>query len=235
MVSEQFLWCRNCDAIHHVTSSDKAPSYARLGDEILETPADDWRAFMNQHAGHTLEPVKAAGEKYFPNGQAADPMAVAYVEVTNGQEHFVLRQARKNIEAPLQFAVVKGRLADGGFRLQVQETEIRKEMKHHFGGAPAQRLGDEKIDLFISLVREVVKEVDPRSIRVSDYSRTDSNVAYGQLSGTEVNALMVKCAAQFEGAELESIRRFVEAHRENSDVMTVVMRRHMAIEQPAES
>ena len=235
MVSEQFIWCRSCNVIHHVASSNKGPIYGSSGDgEIVETQAEDWHAFMNQHSSHTLEPLKAAGEKYFPNGQAADPMAVAYVEVTNGHENFVLRQARKHIEAPLQFAFVKGRLADGGFRLQVQDTEIRKEMKRHFGRTTGQPLEDEKIDLFIALVRELVKEVDPRAIKVSEHSPTDTNVAYGCLGASEVENLMAKCAAHFAGDALESIRRFVEAHRENR-VMAVVMRRHLAIEQPANS
>ena len=37
MVSEQFVWCRNCDKIHHVTLPDN-----RLGREIIETATDDW-------------------------------------------------------------------------------------------------------------------------------------------------------------------------------------------------
>ena len=102
-------------------------------------------------------------------------------------------------------------------------------MKHHFDGA---QFADEKIDGSISLVREVVTEIEPSSLRVSGYSATDSNVAYGLLGETEVDALMAKCAVQFEDADVESIRRFMEAHRENSAVMTVLMRRHVAIEQP---
>ncbi len=81
----------------------------------------------------------------------------------------------------------------------------------------------------------MVKEIDPGSVRVSGYFTTDSNIVYGQLGETEVNALIAKCGAQFEGAEVESIRRFVEAHRDTGDVMSVSMRRHMAIEQPAKS
>jgi hypothetical protein len=127
-----------------------------------------------------------------------------------------------------------GRLADAGFRLQVQQAALRKAMKRHFGGASAP-FGDEKIDGFISIVRLMVKEIDPGSVRVSGYFTTDSNIVYGQLGETEVNALIAKCGAQFEGAEVESIRRFVEAHRDTGDVMSVSMRRHMAIEQPAKS
>ena len=227
MVSEQFVWCRNCDKIHHVTLPDN-----RLGREIIETATDDWRTFSDQHSGHNLEPLIAAGERYFPTGKKTDPMAVAYIEVTNGQDRYLLRGARKSIEQPLQFALVRGCLADAGFRLQIQEAAIRKAMKHYFDGA---QFADEKIDGFVSLIREVVEGIDPNSIRVSKYSATDSNVAYGRLGETEVGALIAKCAAQFEGADVESIRRFVEAHRENSDVMTVLMRRHVSIEQPAKS
>jgi hypothetical protein len=196
-----------------------------------ETSAE---TFKNQHTGHKVECLIAAGERYFPTGQKEDPMAVAYIEVTNNHNRYLLRGARKGIEQPLQFAVVKGCLADAGFRLQVQEAALRKAMKRHFGGACAP-FGDEKIDGFISLVREVVKEIDPGSVRVSGYSTTDSNIVYGQLGETEVNALIAKCGAQFEGAEVESIRRFVEAHRDTGDVLSVLMRRHIAIEQPAKS
>jgi hypothetical protein len=227
MVSEQFIWCRNCDKIHHITKPDKC-----LNSEITKPATDDWRTFRDQHSSHNLEPLIAAGGRYFPTGKKTDPMAVAYIEVTNGRDRYLLQGARKSIGQPLQFALIKGRLADAGFRLQIQEAAIRKAMKHHFDGA---QFADEKIDGFISLVREVVTEIEPSSLRVSGYSATDSNVAYGQMGETEVDALMAKCAVQFEDADVESIRRFVEAHRENSAVMAVLMRRHVAIEQPRNS
>ena len=37
-------------------------------------------------------------------------MAVAYIEVTNNHNRYLLRGARKGIEQPLQFAVVKAAL-----------------------------------------------------------------------------------------------------------------------------
>ena len=236
MGSEQFLWCRTCNVILHTSQSDKASPliHACRASEINATWTDGCpQPFRDQHSGHTLESLAATGEKYFPGGQTADPMAVAYIEVANGSDRYLLRAARKKIGQPVQFVLVKGRLADAGFRLQVQEAAIRKAMKRHFSSAAAP-FEDEKIDCFISLIREVVKGIDPGSIRVSEYSAADSNVAYGQLGETEVDALLAKCASQFQGAEVESLRRFVEAHREKSDVMAILMRRHVAIEQPVE-
>jgi hypothetical protein len=51
-----------------------------------------------------------AGERYFPTGQKADPMAIAYIEVTNNHDRYLLRGTRKSIEQPLRFAIVKAAL-----------------------------------------------------------------------------------------------------------------------------
>jgi len=228
MVSEQFLWCRNCGTIHHLTQPDKSPPDENLSSDLTQSTD----AFKDHHAAHKLECLVAAGEIYFPTGQKTDLMAVDYIEVTNGQDRYLLRGGRRKLGQPLQFAVVKGCLAQPGFGLHVQEAALCKAMKEHFGRASAP-FGDEKIERFISLVREVVKEVGPGSIQVTGYSTTDSNVVYGRFGEAELDALMKKCSSQFEDAEVESIRRFVEAHRETGDVMTVLMRRHISIETAA--
>jgi hypothetical protein len=81
MADDKFIWCRNCDAVHHVTSFDKAPLYSYTAGEFEQIPADDWHEFMKEHEGHRLEPLRALGEKYFMNG-SSNPMSLAYVEVT---------------------------------------------------------------------------------------------------------------------------------------------------------
>ena len=79
MVSDKFTWCRNYDAVHHVTSYDRAPRYVYVDREVDEIPADEWHAFMRQHDGHRLEPLEALGEKYFRQGSISDPMGIAYI------------------------------------------------------------------------------------------------------------------------------------------------------------
>jgi hypothetical protein len=63
MVSDKFIWCRNCDAVHHVTSYNRAPQYVYDDGEVNGIPADEWRALMRQLEGHRLEPLEALGEK----------------------------------------------------------------------------------------------------------------------------------------------------------------------------
>jgi hypothetical protein len=234
MVNGKFIWCRNCGDIHHVSAFDRAPIFEFSVGEVAEVPANDWRNFMARHASHKLEPLVATGNDYWSHGSAADPMSVVYVEATNGKETLVLRRSRRSIEEPVHYEIVEGRLVETGLRLEVQEREIRKEMKLHHSWSPAAPPGDDKIDLFVALFREVVEGLDPQRVRTSEYSYTDENVSYGHLDPAAVAALLAKCGSYFSPLELESIRRFVEAHRDGCDVMALIKRRLVTIDQHAQ-
>jgi hypothetical protein len=229
----KFIRCHHCDAIHHVTPFDKAPVYALVSGQVETSSADDWRAFMEGHAHHKLEPLRATGEKYFGTRNPMDPMGVGYLEVTNGQEKFLLRRSRKSIAEPLAYELVKGKTVGPDATVEVQETEIKKEIKYHFNWTPALPPSDDKIDLFIALLKCLVKEIDPNTIQVTEYSYTGESVAYGRLNQDVIDALMRKCAAYFLAAEQEAICRFIHSHREGCDVMTLRVRQHFSVEDSA--
>src|SRR5688572_4641909 len=232
MVSDRFIWCRNCDAVHHVTSCDRAPRYVYVEDEVEEIPGDDWRAFMKQHEGHRLEPLKASGEKRFCQSSMSDPMGVAYIEVTNGRDHLLLRQWRANIADPLSFEVTRGRLVDQGLTVCIQDSEIKKEMRYHFRWY-ADALDDQKIELFVQLFRDVVTVIEPETIEVAGFCSEDDNVTFGLLPADVIELLMARCSPYFQPRELDDIRRFIDSHREPCDVLALVMRRQLKIEQSA--
>jgi len=224
----KYIWCRNCGATHHVSGFDRYPTYQVVSGEVHETAADDWRDFMSKHAGHRLEPLTATGRDYFPGGPG-DPMTAAYIEASNGNETLLLCRSRRSIEEPVRYEIVKGQRVETRLSLEVQENEIRKEMKLHFSWAPAAPLDDEKIDLFLALVREVVRELDPHSLSTTEYSYTDDNISYAQLSSSLVDTLMAKCSGHFLPTELVALRRFIDSHREGCDVMALIKRRSISI------
>ena len=230
MGNEKFIRCCVCDAIHQVSAFDKAPIYIFVCDEVKTQATDGWRLFMAQHAGHRLEPVKASGEKLLSDGSPPDQMSVVYFEVTNGQERYVVRRQRKSIQEPVSYELIRGRLADGGITVEVQERAIKKEIKNHFSWAPATCPDDEKIDLFVRLVKETAKTLDPQCIQISEYSYTDDSISYGTFDRTVVDALTERCADYFLPDELASLRRFMETHRDGCDVMTLVLRRRLILE-----
>jgi hypothetical protein len=232
MDKEKFIRCRKCDVLHRVTPFDNAPIYVFKANDLEKQATDDWRLFMEQHAGHRLEPLRGTGEKFFPSGSPSDPMSVAYIEVTNDYDQFLVRRGRKTIQEPFRYELVLGRLANVGPRLEVQQDEIKKEMKNHFLWAPAACPDDDKIDLFVSIVKDVIEALDPSSVAINEYSYVDDTVSYGLFDSAAVNALMQRCAASFGPAQLEAIRRFVDTHRSGCDVMTIVIRRQLNIERP---
>jgi hypothetical protein len=227
----KFILCRNCGAVHHVTDFDKAPNYSSVAGEAEEQLADDWRAFMNQHAGHSLEALKALGKQYFPDGSPGDPMAIAYVQVTNGYQEFLLRRSRRNIGEPVRFDRVEARFGEPVLVVEIQDREIRKELKLRFRWPPGHNLSDEKIDLFIALFRDAASQIDAHGLTDIEPSYSDDNVSYAALEARIKDALLERCARYFAAAEVEALGRFIETHSTDSDVMTLLLRRQVPIEQ----
>jgi hypothetical protein len=225
----KFILYRNCGAVHHVSDFDRAPSF--LAGDVDARPADDWRAFMNRHAGHGLEALKALGDQYVPDGSQADPMAVAYVEVTNGHRKFLLRRSRRSIDEPVRFERIEARFGEPMVAVEIQEREIRKELSLRASWPAGHRLSDEKIDRFIALFRDAVSQVDGRRLSAIEPSYADANVSYAALDERTKDSLLEKCACYFAPAEVEALRRFADNHGADSDVMTLLLRRRVPIEE----
>lgn len=160
-------------------------------------------------------------------------MNAAYLEVTNGVEIFLLHRTRRSIEEPVGYTVVQGHLIESNPSLEIQEHAIRKEMKQHFSWAPGEPLEDAKLDLFISLFRDVVHALDPQTVINSEYCYEDDNMTYGQLDAAVCKDLMAKCRQHFSPSELAVLERFVESHRDGCDVMALIKRRTVRVERHA--
>jgi hypothetical protein len=216
MDSDKYIWCRNCNEIHHVTPFDRVPLYASTGGEQAELSADDWRVFMNRHAGHKLEGLRRTGEAAVSNS-LSDPMSEKHVAVTNGQAHFALRSFRTRIDQPLGFELTRGRFEILGVIIEAQEKEIRKELKKHFLWA-VEKPSDEKIDLFIALFAEIVSGVKIENLRASG---VDGSIEYGCLEAGVFRTLLANCAPHFTAAELDALGRFVEEQQDLDGVLAV--------------
>jgi hypothetical protein len=112
MVSREFVYCRDCDAIHRVSPFDKVPNHVYFSDGTVQTASDDWRAFVETHGGHKLEPLQLTREIHPRAAAAANPIGAIYLEATNGRERYLLRRFRKAVEEPFTYHVLAGTTAD---------------------------------------------------------------------------------------------------------------------------
>ena len=231
MLNPKFICCRNCDAVHHVTAFDSAPKYCVSADPANETVSDTWHEFMARHAGHRLEPLEATGRSYFPDGRSSDPMATGYIETTDGKTTLLLRRVRSSIQEALRYEWVPGRLVPREWTLDVQENSLRKEMKLRFSWAPAEPLCDQKIGLFVQLYRRVISGLDARTVCGREFSLVDDTIAYGQLDAPAWRTLLEYCRNYFTPDEVAALRRFIDCHCDADDVLAVVVRRGMDVEQ----
>jgi hypothetical protein len=218
-----------------VTPFDRAPVYRSLAGEFFETAADDWREFMAVHAGHRLEPLMATGNRYFPTGASVDPSATVYIEVTDGNEKILLQRMRPDIAQSARYVVVDGELVEQAQHLEVQEKEIRKEMKLHFSCVSAEPLEDAKVELFIDIFRKVVRTLDPQSVPTSGYSCDDDNITYGRLDNQTIDSLLSKCREHFSPPELQSLCKFIDRQNTADGVMALIKRRSIEVESRAEA
>jgi len=106
MNEDRFLYCRICNDVHHITPFDHAPIYDLEDMTVRETATDDRRSFLDHHSDHGIEALISRTERHFYSGQFVDPMKVGYVEVTNGQESFILRVSRRTITEPVSYKLV---------------------------------------------------------------------------------------------------------------------------------
>ena len=105
-------------------------------------------------------------------------------------------------------------------------------MRSHFK-CDSEAFEDEKIDLFVQLFRDVVTAIEPDAIEVASFCSEDDNVTFGFLPADVIESLMAKCAPYFQPRELDDLRRFIDSHRESCDVLALLMRRELKVEQSA--
>ena len=129
MIHDQFLYCRICHEVHHLTPFDRAPTYQLEGMTVREIFTDDRRQFVDRHFGHEIEALKSVAENRFSIGRPVDPMKVGYIEVTNGRVSFILRVSRSNIADPVSYNLVPSLVGGRSERLVRHVVRQRKSEK----------------------------------------------------------------------------------------------------------
>jgi hypothetical protein len=93
-----------------MSPADAAPLYRARGDDFEEEPDQERTLFLQSHSGHALTALKKKRDKFFADRPVWDPFRVAYEEVTDGRETFLLKSWRAALTAPRQYALLRGRL-----------------------------------------------------------------------------------------------------------------------------
>jgi hypothetical protein len=199
-----FLRCTDCNAVHRIARSDRAPVYLYDG---TPSPADDFQRFLTDHSDHRFQLLHRANDAEMISHARWDPMCRIAWEVTDGDSSFIVTFGRIDLEHSRQYAVSPGRL-----NLENETIAIDAEVFHRlvdealFPHAAPQK----KIDALLDRCRRSVAAVPSERFEPIDEVRDDPNVQLACLPDSVVAELRTATLALFAPEEAERLVEVIE-------------------------
>ena len=199
-----FLCCTDCNAVHRVARSDRAPAYALDG---TTTAVDDFQKFLSMHADHRFRLLHRSSDAEMLSHARWDPMCRIAWEVSDGEHSYVVTFGRSDIDRTREYAVLPGRM-----NLESETIRVDSEV--------FQRLVDEalfphaapsrKIDLLLEKCRRLVATVPGDRYDPVDELRDDPNVQLACLPESIVAELRVEALSLFSRDEAQRLLEVIE-------------------------
>ena len=230
MSDRHFLHCRDCDEVFRPSPYDRAPEYRSTPDGPVEAPRDDCMVFLVRHARHALETLRPSGSVTAHQGSLWDPMAVAYWQVTNGRDLFLVRGWREHAGEPRRYRLVPGRLVAEACSIEIPEAEIGAEIDRAlYPGTLPER----KLDAFVARFRALVDELDPMTLEIVYDVPSDPALSVAKLPAWALDRLAASTRQVFDAADAGRIEAHLAASADDPDAFTVLVRRRVRVEQSA--
>lgn len=212
------VYCQRCFEVRHFTPYDTASPYQLEDDEIIEEPDHAPEVFFRQHHGHPLALLRKKKDRYWADRPLWDPFRIAYQEVTNGQETFVLKSWRTELAAPRQYALLHGSLVISTEVCLPQEplqSTLRRELL--CTEAQSARLAQ--------LFHRTVANLPAEELVLAYCSADDPQVSFAYLADHHLRMLARRCRDTGVTVEQERLWAFLVRHR-TEDALTVEIRQH---------
>ena len=222
----RFFRCTDCDELICFTQYDTVPEYEFLQDkgDFVEIYSNERTSFINEHSKHRVEELKINKDSFVREGSYTDPMGEGYIEATNGREDFVIRRWRKGVNAPYDYQLIRGRIKVRVEKIEVQKSNIRKQMEFDFGKMPVS-----KIDAFISVYEKMVSYMDPGWIEIELFETDSPALCFGKGNNEMIKKLMEVSEEIFSGEELKNLNQFILDNNSYDGVITLMVTRQFKI------
>lgn len=216
-----WLACRDCQVAHPV-GAPAVGMPSELHDELSAAVT----AFLNAHAGHQITHVRRDDECAVQSGLPLwDPMACVHMEVTDGNQYFVLTAKRRSIEEPRTYRIAPGRLEVRHACVEVDDRDIRRSLDRAFY---PQVLGETKIDRFVRTLHELLSHIEPNSLASAFDDADDPAVSIAPLPETICTELGQRCVEIFDPFELHRVLAFLHDNRSEAGALAVRIRRDLS-------
>src|ERR1044071_1029884 len=126
------LWCC-CDCFEVQLISDMSSLVYKydLDEDVNDELQDEEIVFRRKHNRHCLLPLKKKKDRCCMDRPVWDPMRMAYEEVTDGRETFILKSWRTDPHMPRYYALLRGTLAIET-TVRLPQEPLRQELSRAF-------------------------------------------------------------------------------------------------------
>ena len=228
---EKLIRCTRCNKV--------TPQFDSFGDfeavsflpgvEWSSEDLDEQKKFLREHRGHPLEELLIDCETFVSDKPNYEPIKVAYVEASNGNQRFLVKRTRAAFNRPAFYELIPGRIKIADVSLEIQEDELKKQISRMNGSFP---LPADKIRKFITAFREEVKSITPESLNAAIETTLPgetSLLTYGSLSEDHWEKVLHRCGKDLHQFELKLIKKFIHENRQPGDVLSLQIRKTILI------
>ena len=213
----KLLYCPRCFELVVLSPYDDAPAYTDDGSASAEGCSRNRENFFSYHADHGLRTLQKKPDRFWADRPAWDPLRVAYQEVTDGYERFLLKSWRTNLDEPRSYTLLRGTLA-----LTTQVTLPADPLQDML--TDTLQLSPARVTDFVQVCQRAVATLPADEFIPAYCSAHDPQIAFAYLAEHHVPTL-VRCCGEV-GASSEEKERlhdfFIDSHQ--GDELTVEMR-----------
>lgn len=220
MALQRFLLCRSCRTLHPLQLDGFA-----LGAEEEETFALDLQIFRSQHGRHGLEEAARTAAASVHDRPPWDPMASMWFEVRTGTDTLVVRAWRTSLDEPRRYSLDEPPAAGEG-SVEFDAALVRRALDRHFF---PHALAPAKVERFVAAFGDLVAHLDPSAVETSFDDADFPNAGIAPLPEALTRSLLAGAADIFDEWELERVRSFVSANRDEIGVLALRVHRPLAL------
>ncbi len=201
-----------------MSETDNAPHYRLHNGSVEEEPDEEREAFLRKHSGHPLVRLKKNKDRYFADRPAWDPLRVAYEEMTDGRDIFLLKSWRINLDEPRQYAVLRGSL-DIATTIQLADESLREELTREFTEEP------QVVDTLVNTIQRSVAVLPPDELLPAYCSAEDPQVSFSYPSPQHLRFFVESCRKEGVAFDGEKLRNFLVRRQQDDALLLEIHQR----------
>jgi len=223
--------CTKCDQVipHPGGFGDFEKSSLLPGVEWSTADLERQKEFFRCHAAHPVEELRVNTDTLISDKPSYESVKISYFEASNGQQSFLIRRTKPALDQPAIYQLIPGKLLVSNVSFDIQEEALRKQMAARNGSAP---LTEEKIQKFIRAFQDEVETIGPEKlaeeVEVAEEGETPL-LSYGIFKEARWENVLRRCAKDFEKADLNKVRKFIDENSQPDDVLSLLVKRQVSI------